>query len=699
MRAIYTLTDQEAQKLEFEPASLVGVIEEIAYNSGSQEHLTQNLTTLRNAAIHTGNKEIFDKTLKAARQAISADDMDGMSLVFKYTVEDFATSDEPYKEVFMQPTAFLQRRALDAMAVEAAQCGFRSFKATYKAFAADMRKINARPENSIAINPTDFPNQPIELEAGEWNCDVSGVSRTTYAGIDYACKHPIMPVERLVNIDTNEEKLKVIYLKGKRWREIIVGKKELFDSSKIIQLAAVGVSVTSKTAKVLAEYMCDIEAQNYDLLPERESVSRLGYIGDEGNFSPYVDGLIFDGDTNYCHIYNAITPKGDYQKWLDTAIRCREDSLTARIMLAASFASPLIGLIGCLSFFVHLWGVESGTGKTVALMLAASVWGDPNIGQYIQTFNSTQVGQEKTAAFLNNIPLCIDELQLSKDSHGRSRFDVYQLSQGVGRTRGTKTGGIDRTPTWTLCILTTGESPLTSDSAGAGAVNRVIDIECKASDSVIRDGFGTSAAIKQNYGHAGKKFIEALTDEVIEGAKERYAELFRELSQGETTEKQAMAAAMIILGDELADRFIYKTGTALTVEEISEFLKSKASVSAGERGYAYMCDWVSANSNKFRHKDADGIDIEPQGDIYGVIEGDIAYINKSIFVKAVRDNGFDDRALLSWLKTRDLIQTRGRRFTRGKRINGVNTECVVMILSSEEPAAASEFEGYEYLLP
>ena len=171
------------------------------------------------------------------------------------------------------------------------------------------------------------------------------------------------------------------------------------------------------------------------------------------------------------------------------------------------------------------------------------------------------------------------------------------------------------------------------------------------------------------------------------------------LSQGETTEKQAMAAAMLILGDELADRFIFHTGTALTVENISEFLKSKASVSAGERGYQYMCDWVSANSNKFRHKDTDGIDIEPQGDIYGVIEGDIAYINKSIFVKAVRDNGFDDRALLSWLKTRDLIQTRGRRFTRGKRINGVNTECIVMILSSEEPAAVSEFEGYEYLLP
>ena len=161
-------------------------------------------------------------------------------------------------------------------------------------------------------------------------------------------------------------------------------------------------------------------------------------------------------------------------------------------MLAASFASALIKKIGGLCFFVHLWGVESGTGKTVALMLAASVWGNPAIGQYVQTFNATQVGHEKTAAFLNNIPMCIDELQLSKDSHGRSKFDVYQLSQGVGRTRGTKSGGIDKTPVWDLCILTTGESPLTSDNSGAGAVNRVIDIECKAKDAVIKNGMEES---------------------------------------------------------------------------------------------------------------------------------------------------------------------------------------------------------------
>ena len=36
------------------------------------------------------------------------------------------------------------------------------------------------------------------------------------------------------------------------------------------------------------------------------------------------------------------------------------------------------------------------THNTVSLMLAASVWGNPAVGEYINTFNSTSVGQEQS---------------------------------------------------------------------------------------------------------------------------------------------------------------------------------------------------------------------------------------------------------------------------------------------------------------
>lgn len=154
------------------------------------------------------------------------------------------------------------------------------------------------------------------------------------------------------------------------------------------------------------------------------------------------------------------------------------------------------------------------------------------MGEYIQTFNSTVVGHERTAAFLNSLPFLIDELQLSKDSHGRSRFDVYQLAQGVGRSRGTKTGGIERTPTWRNTILTTGESPIVGGSAGAGAVNRVIDIECTSNNVVIADGMAVSAVIKTKLWLCRARVrCKAVLTKALTMAQEVYNDYYAKLCQ------------------------------------------------------------------------------------------------------------------------------------------------------------------------
>lgn len=673
-----------SETTEFSAESLIGVIEYIALWAKTQEELTATLTEVRNKAVFLGQKSLFNEVFKKLRTEISPEDMNGFEWRFRYSFEDFANTDDPYHDVFTQDTPFSKQRTLDRLAVEAAKVGYKGFKTTYKAYEKSMRLTTS--SNNSLVNPSDFPWQPLELECGEWLCNADGIARVTPNNVEYACRHPIMPVERLINIDTGEEKLKIAFIRirdnmvNTTWRELVVPKTSLFNSSKVVELAAYGVAVSSESAKLFSKAMCDLETFNENIIPEIQSVGRLGYIG-EGKFSPYVDNIVFDGDASYGTIYDAISKRGNYADWLAEAQKCRTETLTARIMLAASFASPLIAKIGALPFFVHLWGVDSGTGKTVALMLAASVWGNPEVGQYIQTFNATQVGHEKTAAFLNNIPMIIDELQLSKDSHGKSRFDVYQLAQGVGRTRGNKAGGVDKTPTWRLSILTSGESPIVNEAQGAGAHNRAIDIECKADEKAILDGYRTSSCVKNNYGFAGEIFVKALTGEVIEEAKAKYLELTKTLNETQTTEKQAMAAAILIIADELADRFIFKSGKHLTIAEISEFLKDKATASAGNRGYAFIKDWISINSNKFERKGEDGFQIKPSGDVYGIIDDDYVWINKTKFAEALTTQGFDYRAITSWLKTNGLIQTRGRAMTKCKRLNGVQTECIVLIVT------------------
>ena len=611
-----------------------------------------------------------------------------LNVRYTYKKEDFFTT-EPYSELFeLRDNPFEYEQAQKLMAAEAKAAGYPGFQKTFKSYVLGLRKTNVATESKA--NPTDFPDQPLELEGGEWLCDVDGVRVVNGMGYtETACCHPIMPIERLVNIDTGEEKIKLAYCKSKRWREIVVGKEITSVASKITALATAGVAVTSENAKTLVRYLCDIENLNLDSIPEHESVSRLGYV-DEGRFSPYVPGLIFDGEASYRLIFEAISQsKGNFEGWVKIAKKCRSESLVARVMLAASFSSVLIKHIGALPYFVHLWSCESGTGKTVALMLAASVWGNPEPGAYIQSFNSTVVGHEKMAAFLNNIPMCIDELQLSKDGYGKSKFDVYQLAQGVGRTRGNKSGGVDRTPTWANCILTTGETPIVRDGSGAGAVNRVIDLECPIGEKVILDGQVTANTVKSNYGHAGKMFVEKLD---VEKAKELYEKHFEILSKSETTEKQCMAAAIILTADALISEMFFNS-KPLDVTQVSQFLKSKASVSVGDRGYQYVCDWVAMNIGNFLDANGMSRDDKAPSKIYGQrSDTDWIYINRTIFRNAVEDAGYNDRALLSFLKSKGLIKTRSKNSTRGKRIGGILTECVLLKLPDVEIDSEDDVE-------
>ena len=595
-----------------------------------------------------------------------------MSEEWSFEKDDFLTT-TPYEALYAyHKEPFTHAAKMEELAAYSVSKGFKGFKTMYKKY---VESLKAQSGTIYIDNVTNFTNQPLELNAGDWEADDSGIFKKNGYNDEVACPHPIMPVERLVNIDTGEEKLQLAFRKGTIWRKLIFSKTVLASSNKVTELAGSGIAVTSQNAKAFIQYISDMENLNYDLIPEKKSIGRFGYIPDEG-FSPFVDGLIFDGDANFKAMFQTVRSRGSETKWLETAAEVREMSTTVKIILAASFASVLLEPLNCLPFFVHLWGVDSGTGKTVALMVAASVWGDPAVGAYVKTFDGTVVGMEKTAAFLNNLPFCLDELQLAKDSKGRTTFDVYKLAQGVGRTRGNRSGGVDLTPTWRNCILTTGESPLTGTASGAGAVNRVIDIECKSAQAVIKDGMRISGAVKRNYGFAGRKFVERLYQPgVIDQVSERYRELFRVLSDRDTTEKQAMAAAAIILADELACQWIFFGQQPLTIEQVSEFLASKAAVSAGDRGYKYLCDWVTQNSNKLC-----GRSENPNIEVLGALEDGRAYIIRSVFERILQDAGYSTAAMISYLKQENLIETRGRANTRGKRINGIPTECFCLRL-------------------
>ena len=604
--------------------------------------------------------------------------MEGFDKIETFTRDDFLKTTAPYDFVYLYIEDKLKyAQARELVESRAKAVGVKGFNSKYKAYVEQ----NHPETRQIYVNMTEFEGQPIELSCGKYVCREDVFYTDRYGNEVEVCSHPIMPVERIVNIDDNTEKLRLKYRKGNVWREVIAEKETLASASKIVQLAACGIAVNSENARELVKYLADMEALNYDIIEEVKSVGRLGWIKGHG-FSPFVEGLVFDGEESFRHIFRSVRPEGDFFAWRSYVSKIRsENNVCARIMLAASFASALVEPCDCLPFFVHLWG-GTESGKTVALMLAASVWASPAMGDYIRTFNSTAVAQEMTAGFVNSMPLMYDELQIIKSKSG---FDdiVYKLCEGVGRDRGKKTGGVQKLLTWRNAILTTGEFPISGSTSGGGAVNRVVEIDCK-DIKIFNDPIDVVSTLKNCYGLAGQIFVHWINraPENLQKAIDtrlKYMQQFRQFS--DVTDKQAMAASLILTADELTDEVIFRDENRLTINDIKPFLITKNDVDLNQRCYDFLNDFVVSNYAKFNAQNNDNY----TGEIYGDARSDYVYFIKSKFDQILNENGFNSRAFLSWAVKNNLLKRSEKRLTINHRIaNFGNPHCVALLRPPEE---------------
>lgn len=526
-------------------------------------------------------------------------------------------------------------------------------------------------------NKTQFTDAPLQLNCGRWRADDLGVvlNDVTAQGVPItitACPHPIIPIERYINLDTDTEKIKLAFFKDSRWREVTVDAGTVLNKTSIIQLADRGVLVTSESAKDLVKYLSDVISLNAREIPLYNSIGRLGWI--DGDFIPYNDSVKYDGDADFKSIYDNVTYEGSYDLWLEHIKELRED-INIRLVLAASFASPLIEVAGALPFILHLWGT-TGFGKTVTLMVASSVWGNPEMGCLTRTMNMTANAMARTSAFLYNIPFCADELQQIKQSWNNYDSLIMYLTEGIDRGRAKARGGVEQTKIWRNSFIFTGEEPITKAASGGGVKNRVIEIECDK--KIIQDGNYTANLVKANYGYAGRAFIAHL-NHLINTDKQsiidRYKTLFKGiLSATDTTDKQALSLALILLADELASKFIFKD-TALTIDDVKSYVISENAVRVEERAYNEVVNLISRNINKLN---------EYATDSWGKIYDDVVTINKQVLEQELNKMGFDFGSLKKgWDKRGYIIKNSAGRYIHQTKVNGVRGNYIKIQLPTD----------------
>lgn len=590
-------------------------------------------------------------------------DLGGEEQIPQFALTDYLSEDgEPYRWLYEHSENAYKFACLKTMMAQVAKnLGVPNFAGLLRAYteAMDIKK----PAYEVAAE-TEFPGQPFALKCGEYICDERGVLAVSpFGGLVTVCAHPIMPVKRLVNIDTGEVKIEIAYNRGMSgWQRAVFDKDTLANSRSITKLSSVGISVTSESAKELVKYLAFMEDANYDTIPYENSVDHLGWTDGYG-FSPYIANLSYDNGDRFANEFSCITSKGDASDWFDLAKRVRASrKMEARIVLAASFASALVKPLHALPFIVHLWGSASGTGKTVAMMLAASVWGNPALGKgYVKQMNGTAVGLEQSAAFCRDIPLPLDELQLIQDN--KKNFDqfIYMLCEGSTKMRGMRSGGLQRTLSWHNVILTTGEQPITSPNSRSGATNRVIEFECteRVFDEEVRP---IAQFIQGNFGHAGRLFVEGLMQEdQMKEAEDANNRFYEELN-GASTEKQVLSASVLLAADYMADKLLFHDGNSLTVSDIMPYLVTRESADVNKAAYEWLLDWAVQNTNRF--VPVNGIYPGECWGRYGDDSGNrpldgqkatTLCIIASVFENAMANQGFNGRAFRAWAYRKGLL--------------------------------------------
>lgn len=512
-----------------------------------------------------------------------------------------------------------------------------------------------------------------QMFCGYWIADDQGVWTVINHQKYLACYHAILPVKRLVNLETKTEKIVLAYCRDNyQWQEITVDKEVISNNSKIVALSAMGVSVTSETAKFLVKYLADVENNNKDLIPVQFSTAKMGWLQNE--FMPYMDDVQFDGNGKFSDAFEAIQEAGSYQTWLNLVLEIRKAGrIEAKMLLAASFASVIVGLCGALPFWVHLWGETEG-GKTVSLMLAASVWADPSVGRYISDFKATDVALEMRMNFLNHLPMLIDDTATVKNKYKEDFSElIYTMCSGKGKSRSNRSLGLNTEPTWRNVIISTGEHPLSNENLQGGAINRLLDLET-GETAIYPDGKRVAGILGMNYGFAGKRFISAVKELGESKIREIQDDFHQKLQSADKMEKQAISLSVLLTADKIATDYIFQDGAYIDMFQASQVLVDRNSLSENERCYDFIMNEVTSNSTRFKPNSYG----EYIGEIWGCFDGEYVVILKNVFDRICNSGGYSSKAFLAWAAKKGIVQTGAKRPTKQRRINGSVAWCIVI---------------------
>lgn len=287
--------------------------------------------------------------------------------------------------------------------------------------------------------------------------------------------------------------------------------------------------------------------------------------------------------------------------------------------VSIALAGPLLRVAQIHGGGVHLVG-KSSTGKTLAQLVAGSVWGNPSSTGFVCSWDASRVGVETVATARNDTLLCLDEI--GRVDPGDIEKIVYALANGQGRATMARDRSANPVKTWRLLTFSSGEKSLAEHAAlsgapaHAGAELRMIDVSADRRYGVfdVLHDFETSSqlhrhlsdAIHEHHGLLGIEFLRHLVGESEAEIRLRF-QTVRQHFDAPSAQAGRIADrfSLIAMAGELATQFgvlPWPHGTALAAmrQLFGEWLAQAGSgESEDRRVLQQIIDFLGRHRNRF----------------------------------------------------------------------------------------------------
>jgi len=511
------------------------------------------------------------------------------------------------------------------------------------------------------------------------------------------------------NSDSNFKMLDISFYNQKN--EIItvtLPQKDCFTSKGIMEISAHGALLIESKTKYMTDWLATYMYTND--IPETQIFDRFGW--KDNNSFLLGNRLYTPNGIQPAKLVNVpqknidcFNQKGTIEGWLKMTAPILKYPMT-RFKCYASCAAPLLKMMNLNSLVILDYG-KSRTGKTLTSLVAMSIWGNPQAQQV--SSHSTMVGKELSLAINTDLPILIDELQITGDEENQEL--VYLIANGVGKRKGKKEGGLQDVMDWKIIGFLTSELPLSGDHTLEGVLSRLLELYGglgEQNPDTLKAIETYSAGVIDHHGVFAPYVIEEIRNhpkdviDTYEFLYQNYKDLSDELTGKEKGigGRAASMFAAITVGGSIFEESMKKLGQpAFDSQEISRsifesYISDLKSNEYSTKAYDYFMSWFNSKQKYFLADEMEKGSRMPY-EIYGNETEKYIDIFPTILNKMMEQGGFNKKRVVEDWKSEEILITSPNRCQKTVRW-GKETKRVYRI-SKMNPGMNLVDDGNEHL--